>query len=579
MNNSRKNRPVRTWSLLTVLIMLGGAVGLISTNRSAAVSGADVPRVNAPNFGADNIPSEESAIFWFAPLKSADNHTNVRVGYNDEELKITVHVFDRRLWFDSSPTDADLTNWDAVTFYLHAQTSAGNNPTTKSYRVDAQLNQAGNRDNYQAFYQGDGAAWVKTDLPFIVTSGWRGTAPNDSTDDRGWLVRYRVPFSSLGLSGPPAEGTTWRLGLYVHDRDDSAGSAVPEYTWPEDLSQTQPNSWGELVFGLPEHQPASQDVSQTVRIRHGLRGNDVPDAHVGGHSTCGDGLDFWTSWGEANYAGFSQINIQNQWDLADFPCFSRYYVTFPLDDVPDDRELVSAKFTMHLFGNAGPAGAAVPSWIQVLAVDESWQENTINWNNAPLAAQNISGSWVDPVGFAGGEGVEIEWDVSVAVAEALANGTPLRLALYSADGEYHSGKYFWSSDAGDGVRPELVVRLGDPAAPGFTWTVNPDSEVIDNGEVARFKIRVTHDEGLTEDVQLTVDPPSNKITAEIAQDGIVMAPGGTRTMRVTDVSTAAKGAWYDIPVTASVGTLEETTTVRLLVGGSRAYLPLVNRGD
>lgn len=43
--------------------------------------------------------------------------------------------------------------------------------------------------------------------------------------------------------------------------------------------------------------------------------------------------------------------------------------------------------------------APQPSYIQVLTVDQDWNENTLTWNNAPLAAENITGTWVDPLPF------------------------------------------------------------------------------------------------------------------------------------------------------------------------------------
>ncbi|MDT8304975.1 MAG: hypothetical protein RRC07_03480, partial [Anaerolineae bacterium] len=53
--------------------------------------------------------------------------------------------------------------------------------------------------------------------------------------------------------------------------------------------------------------------------------------------------------------------------------------------------------------------------------------------------------------------------VSRAVAQAHASGQPLRLVLYSADGAYHSGKYFSSSDVpawNAAARPTLTVSWG-----------------------------------------------------------------------------------------------------------------------
>jgi hypothetical protein len=60
--------------------------------------------------------------------------------------------------------------------------------------------------------------------------------------------------------------------------------------------------------------------------------------------------------------------------------------------------------------------------------------------------------------------VPYTWDISRAVAAAYTAGGPLRLVLYSADSDYHSGKYFVSSDTQDWNetgRPTLQITLGD----------------------------------------------------------------------------------------------------------------------
>jgi hypothetical protein len=116
---------------------------------------------------------------------------------------------------------------------------------------------------------------------------------------------------------------------------------------------------------------------------------------------------------------------------------------------------------MHQFGSAW--GAEVePSFLQALTVYEDWDETTLTWNNAPLAGENLSGAWVEP-GSSDWPGIPHSWDVTKAAAEAYATGDPLRLALYSADGAYHSGRYFSSSNAGDWnavARPTLRLFWG-----------------------------------------------------------------------------------------------------------------------
>jgi hypothetical protein len=177
-------------------------------------------------------------------------------------------------------------------------------------------------------------------------------------------------------------------------------------------------------------------------------------------------MDAWNQWGNANYAGYTQFNIQNQWDVADFMCFSKYYVTFPLSAVPAGKSIVSARVRLSMFGNAGyNPSDATPSAVDVLTVSEDWSETTITWNNAPYAAQNISATWVYPVDASHPAG-PYDWDVSHAVADAYAKGQPLRLVFYSTAGDYHSGKYFHTSDSTDWsgtVRPTVEVQWGEAA--------------------------------------------------------------------------------------------------------------------
>jgi hypothetical protein len=109
--------------------------------------------------------------------------------------------------------------------------------------------------------------------------------------------------------------------------------------------------------------------------------------------------DFFDGWGDANYAGYEQVNVLNQSDVADWPCFSKFYLTFPLDPIPPGVEILSATLRLHLFGNSGQGWEPPPqpSLIQALTVREDWDESTLTWNNAPLAFENFAATWVYPV--------------------------------------------------------------------------------------------------------------------------------------------------------------------------------------
>lgn len=428
------------------------------------------PIINVPYFEGDILFSE-SAISWFGQVTPSENYADVRIGYNDNELSVHIAVIDRRLWYDPNLLDNDLTLWDATSLYL----DLGNNPIQKvgslNYRFDGQLNWWEPREDFQAAYFGSESGWNLVTIPFTTLSGYRGyPQPNDAKDDRGWTITYRIPFSSLGLSDPPKQDSSWGIALVIHDRDDTDTLPNPDKTWPINMEDNKPDTWGRLNFGLPEYRPP-EGISPggIVTIRHKLDGANVVDGMVGGGMNCGSGLDFWTEWGLTNYMGTEQVNVQNEYDISDWPCFSKFYITFPLDILPQGKKIISATLTLTSVGNAGGGEWGPPgeSIVQVMTASQEWGEANLNWNNAPLALENVSMSKVEPVAedWPYPPGIPQEWDLSYAVDQAYSAGDPLRLVLYSADGDYNTGRYFATSETGDFIkegRPTLDVVWGKP---------------------------------------------------------------------------------------------------------------------
>ncbi len=453
---SRTTQPRRPRGLIVLCALV--------VSLTAMPAAAQTRRVNAPYF-PDGVRSSESAVFWFGRVDPSQNYTDVRIAYTDDELWVRLAIFDQWLWLDdaASRTPASLVTWDAATLVLDTG-SGGSAPAGTSYRFVGELSSFRPRTDYQAAYRGTGTAWgTPAALSFVTETGWRGDALNNSGPDRGWNITFRIPFSSLGLVGPPASGTTWRLGVQVHDRDSQTGTAVSDKFWPETFAVDQPSSWGQLGFGLRPAGPASPSGS-TVTIRHGLDGAVVRDGMVGGGSTCAEGVDFFRSWGSLNYARSETLVVQNQADVADWPCFSKFYVDFPLTALTPGRTVSAATLTVYQFGGSDPT-QALRSFVQVSTVRDPWDESSVTWNTAPLAGENVAVSRVEVIPSPGlpWPGAARTWDLSWAVAQAYAAGqSTLRLVLYSADGGYHSGKYFSSSDVGDWNavgRPTLQVVL------------------------------------------------------------------------------------------------------------------------
>ncbi|MCP4427091.1 MAG: DNRLRE domain-containing protein [Chloroflexi bacterium] len=601
-NSLPKNKPLTRSGkrLVSLLICVLGVVGFVGqaprSLPAAEQNGTPIRRVNAPYTTADSdsLPVPERAVFWFGQVGPIDdNYVDARVIYNDEQLVVTLHVFDRLLFYKKNPSTAELTEWDAATLYLNLGGNSGSAPGVNAHQFAAQLNWNESRDGggYEAAYRGNGVGWEPAATVFSTSDGWQGTGFNNTAVDDGWNISFRIPFDSLGLAGKPPEGTVWDLALAVHDRDDAGGTFIADKIWPESMTATTPSTWGQIHFGLPVYEAPPTTPGGAVTVRHGLNGAVVADGHVGGDTICAQDIwpDFWSEWGSLNYSSGDpqkRMNIQNQWNLGDWPCFSKYFTMFPLDAVPANRTIISATLTLYQFGNSNQGGVynpddpPEPSLIQVLTTTEAWDEATLTWNTAPLAVENVSRAWIDPLP-AGPPWLDVprQWDVSLAVARAYEAGEPLRLALYSADNGKHSGKYFRSSDIeNETLRPSLEIVWGYDQ--GFTMSVTPLVQRMGPGDTAVFQVDVQPTDGSITSAEVEVGDPYADLPVSPRTQTLSSLPD-TAVFSATDLHSPAfaSSVWYTIPVTVTGGTAVQTTNVKILLNGSQVFLPATLRGD
>jgi len=438
-----------------------GSTAVSFVQPSATATAARVPRINVPYFGSSAVPFNQTALFWFGDVTSADTYTDVRVGYNQSELFIDLHTVDRYLWYDTNTSAPNLSQYDNASVYLNT-TGTGSG---SAYRFQAGVNGYVKRPNYQRAYTLKGAAWAAANIPFTPIYAWQGHGFN-GPEDSGWSMTYHLPFSSLGFSSAPTQGTSWKLAVQAQNRDNATASAtLPAKWWPPAASETAPSGWGQLLFGVPAYQPPRASTTSIYTVRNQLNHQVVTDGMVGGALSCGNlGLNRWTQWGAQSYPGASRVNIQNETFISDWNCFSKFYITFPLSSLPAGKAVAKATVTLYEYANAGVQGQPNPSSIQVATVNQNWNASTLCWNNAPQVQENITTILVNtkttPVVPA--PGLPIAWDVSRAVAQAYAAGQPLRLVFYTPADQHDSGKYFFSSSVGDwnaAGRPTLQVTL------------------------------------------------------------------------------------------------------------------------
>jgi len=557
-------------------------------------------RVHAPYF-PETIEWAEAGLFWFgrvdSPGSPGQNYADVRVAYTADELVVYINVEDYYIWYDTEATStSDMTQYDAVAVYLDTGHDRVNSPQPDDYLFLSGLclYDCGDGSDYRREACGTGAGWDfawqgdwtdGTWASWFVNPGF-----NDDQWDYGWWSYIHIPWSTLGLSGPPSRGTLWGLGVLLYDRDAAspAGPVSPEY-WPETFDAEAPSTWGELAFGLANYAPQSALPRGTTVIRRGLAGS-VEDAWVGGGGNCTGGHEGDPE--HDNYGDDTSLYIENQSQIADFTCFSKSFLRFSLDDIPPGKTIISATLTLHHWGNAR-GDLAQPSLIWLFTVDGGWEEYTLTWNNAPLARENLTATWVDVLtDFPGWPGVPYEWDATQAVAEAYGAGEPLNIALYTADTNFHSSKYFSSSDMPDWNaegRPTLTVVWGEPPATvdKEVWPVAPT-----RGQVVTYTLTLL---GNGQALTLTDDLPD-----EVSAPGPIQVSGGSA---ASYDSGAHRLAWGDspgvgqpvtitFPVTVEVSGplavfntavltdtegLVSTDTAMFIVEARRLWLPLVLR--
>jgi hypothetical protein len=468
----------RAWlPLAATILIIGIALSVTSSlwnslwytsNPSVQAAAAPLPRINAPFF-PNTVPFNQTAIFWFGAISSSTTYTDVRIGYSNSELYIDLRNVDRYLWYDPNKNAPNLNNGDNASLYLSTSNATNTQLDAHAYQFQTAVNGFKKWPTYQQAFTGQGTTWTAVKLPFTTDYGWRGHGFNGGgSEDAGWSMTYHIPFSSLKLSAP-AQGTLWKLGVRVHNRDDAANTHIPDTWWPQAAASTNPASWGQLSFGIPAYQAPKPGTTTVYTVRNKLNNQVVTDGMVGGSLGCGSALgdknNRWKLLGSQSYPGAIHVNIMNESDISDWDCFSKFYITFPLSALPKGKAMVNAKITLYEYANAGVQGQPNPSYIQVGMVNQDWKPATLSWNSAPLLQENLNNILVPtkskPV--IPWPGLAITWDVSRAVAQAYAAGQPLRLVFYDTDNQYNSGKYFTSSTVGDWDatgRPTLQVTLG-----------------------------------------------------------------------------------------------------------------------
>jgi hypothetical protein len=463
------------------------------------------------------------------------NYAEAKIGYDDSGLFITTSVVDRRAWYQTpSATAADFTTWDSLSLYFHPPTSS------HLYRFDLELSYnlsetARASQGYQRAYVWNTSSHFWEPASLSITSktnvSWHTVsmtqncqttlgycnnavnipcdstnscyigAANNNTDIRGYIIQATILWSSFGLSSPP-HTQTWDYAVTVYDRDDQAGDpayTIPPQSWPSStISAADPTTWGQLhLLGetfktyadsisdpLLPGKSYGQTYSQTISNPHTLKVYVEDNSSVGGVSPnlCSDGPEHWryfTDWADRTHPDTDKLFIQNQSNLADWPCYSKTYLKFPVSSVSEltGKKIKSAKLSMWMLGNNGSFND-YKMLTHIFTINpQDWQTKaSATWNNAPQALENITATWVaQKPAYAtykwkkeDGQIPLYQWDVSKAFADAKSqNQSSLYLGMYITGVEMHQGFHLaprdhWTNQYGANYyTPYIEVEYGD----------------------------------------------------------------------------------------------------------------------
>jgi hypothetical protein len=424
------------------------ALFLLLLAPSVAESGA-LPRLYVPR----STTYDQTAIVWYGTVTPDQSYTDLRLGYDAAGLFANANIVDRDVEFDAGRCDHrnvdDLSGYDATAL---AFTVGGH---TYTFVGSFQNWQGCQPQQQQAFM--DGQPITTT---FTTESGWRGASTNDTQDDAGWTVTFHLPWAALGQSGAPADGSVWSLVATTYNRNQTIQA---------------PGTWqGQIVFGTePVYRPTGGLTA--------IASSDIPASQeivAGGSTLCGAPNDTDTTlrfsqWGVRNWLTTPGddpriATLQNQADVADFPCFSRVYQDYVL--TPRAGYVISATLTLTAVGHSGYSTQVPYPVLDQLAETGPFASNALTWNNAPPLIRNVVSAWVPGSGYP----QAISFDVTQAVARALAAHSDLYLVQYTGEESISSGIYFASiNNPATGQRPQLHIVWGDLPTPTATSTSTP----------------------------------------------------------------------------------------------------------
>lgn len=212
-------------------------------------------------------------------------------------------------------------------------------PEKATVRTDKTYQMAVSAGNGAYFSQGDGTAIPKSKLvlTYKYAAAVDGTLNNPGDKDTGYTVEIAIPWSELGLAGPPAPGATWGFNAISRDRDSMTTPSdkfVSLSTSVQSAADVQnPSKWTKIEF---VNTVASMHSSSDV----------VYCPHV-----------------ETQYPVIDGVLSSGEWDEADGFSFGANWINAPAPTAAEEPNITLSPFSSEA-ANQPPATPTAPAGTQ-----------------------------------------------------------------------------------------------------------------------------------------------------------------------------------------------------------------------
>jgi hypothetical protein len=112
---------------------------------------------------------------------------------------------------------------------------------------------------------------------------------------------------------------------------------------------------------------------------------------------------------------------------------------------------------------------------------------------------------------------------------------------------------------------------------GFSLSAQPSTQAINPGGVATYTLKVQNTIAFTGSVTLSITNNPAPGDLDLNPTSSTFTPPMQVILTVTDLISGPPlpGQWYSIPIQATGGGITRTTTINLLIGGTRTHLPII----